>query len=338
MQAVVYDKPLEFTVRELPDPEPGPGRVRLRTRATGVCGTDLHLHVGEFSPVYPLTPGHEIVGEVDRLGEGVEDLELGQLVTVDNHEFCGYCPHCRRNKPQLCQNLSALGVTGPGGFAEHVLTPAAKCYPVDDLGADVAVMAEPTACAMHGADVLALPPGSDVLIFGAGPTGLVLAQLLVHGGAARVVMAAPTEFKLELARSYGIDTTVLVERGDPEGSRRRLRELAPIGFDVVVDATGSVRVLAGCLELTRDGGTVFVYGMTAEADRLEVSPFEIFRRELTIKGSFAQAFTFDRALAVLRSGRVRTEGVVTHRFGLDSYGDALAAAADRNCLKAVMVP
>jgi D-arabinitol dehydrogenase (NADP+) len=176
MRAVVYDKPFEFDIRDVPERAPLTGEVRLRTRATGVCGTDLHLHAGEFSPAYPLTPGHEIVGEVEALGDGVTSLAPGQTVAVDTMVSCGWCGPCRSQRPHYCENLQAIGVTHPGGFADQVLAPAHRCHAVDDLALDVAVMAEPTACAVHGVDVLALRPGSDVLIFGAGPTGLVLAS------------------------------------------------------------------------------------------------------------------------------------------------------------------
>jgi D-arabinitol dehydrogenase (NADP+) len=200
-------------------------------------------------------------------------------------------------------------------------------------------MVEPTACVVHGLDVLALRPGSDVLVFGAGPTGLLLAQLLLHGGAARVTVAAPTRFKLDLARSYGVDETVQLDRSDPSAGLLETRRLAPEGFDVVVEATGAVPVLERAVGLTKMGGTLMVYGMASAEDRLAVSPYEIFRRQLTIKGSFAQTHCFDRAIALLRSGRVRTDGIVTHRFGLDGFGDALQAlSSDPTCLKSAIVP
>jgi D-arabinitol dehydrogenase (NADP+) len=338
MKAVVYDQPRSFTVTEVAEPHPGAGEVRLRVVLAGVCGTDGHLHQGEFDPVYPLTPGHEIVGEVDELGDGVTGLSAGQRVVLDNMQSCGVCPSCRRARPAFCHRLIAQGVNAPGGFAQYIVAPAGKCHPVDDLDVEVAVLAEPTACVVHGLDVLGLPPGSDVLVFGAGPTGLVLAQLLRYVGAARVTVAAPTAFKLEVAKAHGADETVQVDRADPETSTKRLRELAPDGFDVVIDATGSVDVLGRCVALTRDGGTVFVYGMTEESAQLTVSPYEIFRRELVIKGSFSQAYSFDRAISALRGGRVRTEGIITHRFGLDDYGAALAALGDSACIKAVIQP
>lgn len=339
MRAVVYDEPLSFSVKDLADPQPGPHQVVLRTLITGVCGTDLHLHKGGFAPTYPLTPGHEIVGEVIARGEAVESLEIGQQVAVDNANTCGWCYECRANRAQHCPNRTALGVDEPGGFAEKVMADHRKCYPVDDLALEAAVMIEPISCAVHGVESLDMSQGSDVLVFGAGPSGNVLAQLLLHGGADRVTMAASTAFKLDLAREHGIDQTVLLDRSDPEAGRAELRELAPEGFDIVVDATGATSVLQHCVSLTREAGTVFVYGMADEDAEITIKPNEIFRRELSIVGSFAQAYGFERAVEVVRNGRVRTDGIVTHRFGLDEYGDALEAVrSDPTCLKAAVIP
>ena len=334
----MYDQPRSFTVTEVPDPHAGPGEVRLRVVLAGVCGTDAHLHEGQFDPVYPLTPGHEIVGELDEIGDGVTGLQVGQRVVLDNMQSCGVCSSCRRARPAFCRVLVAQGVNAPGGFAEYIVAPAGKCHPADDLTPDAAVLTEPTACVMHGLDVLDLPPGSDVVVFGAGPTGLLLAQLLRHAGANRVTVAAPTPAKLDLAARHGADETVRMDRERPDAALARLRELAPEGFDAVVDATGAVGVLELCVPLTRDGGTVFVYGMTDENDRLTVSPYEVFRRELVIKGSFSQAYSFDRALQAIRTGRVATDGIVTHTFALDDYASALAALGDRGCVKAVVQP
>jgi D-arabinitol dehydrogenase (NADP+) len=338
MRAVVYDRPEHFEVREVPVPEPGPGEVLLKVLVAGVCGTDLHLHAGEFGPSYPLTPGHEFVGEVVTVGPGGADILLGRRVVVDNTASCGRCAECRRARPAYCEHLVAQGVNAPGGFAEYVVTDGDRCFVVDDLDPEVAVLTEPTACVVHGLDMLALAPGADVLLFGAGPTGLILTSLLGRSGAGRLTVAAPTAAKLELAKARGADEIVQLDRGRPEQAEGRLRALAPGGFDVVIDATGAPAVLEPTLSLTRTGGTVFVYGMTPEATRWPVAPYDIFRRELTIKGSFAQQFSFDRALRALRTGRVDPSGLISRRFGLDKYGEALAAVADSAVVKAVLVP
>ncbi len=339
MRAVVYSGPEDFALEEVPDRRPGPGEVVVRPTLVGVCGTDLHLHAGGFFASYPLTPGHEIAGEVLACGDGVEGLRPGQRVVVDNASACGRCPECGRGEPLFCRNFRSLGVNGPGGFAEQVLTPADKVFAADDLADEVAVFAEPLACAVHGMDVLDLKPGADVVMIGSGTTGLLLAQLLIHGGASRLTVAGPTAFKLELAAAFGVDRVVQVPRHDPEATVAMLRAAAPGGYDVAIDATGASAVVQHLPELVRDDGTVLVYGMCDEADRVAWSPYEIFRRQLTVKGSFAQVNCFDRSLAMLRSRRVRGDGLITHRFDLPGYGDALEALrSDPTCLKAVVAP
>jgi D-arabinitol dehydrogenase (NADP+) len=339
MKAVVYSAPEIFTIREVPDPVPARGEVVIRSTLAGVCGTDLHIHSGGFFAEYPLTPGHEITGEVVSWGTGVEGLSAGQHVVVDNASACGHCAQCGRGEPLFCANFLSLGVNAAGGFAEQVVTRADKCFAADDLPSDVAVLAEPLACAVHGMDVLQLSPGADVVMIGSGTTGLLLAQLLLHGGASRFTVAGPSEFKLRLAKSFGVDRIVQVSRTDAGATAATLKDMSPGGYDVVIDATGASSVVQHLPGLVKDNGTVLVYGMCDEADRVTWSPYEIFRRQLTVKESFAQVNCFDRSLAMLRSGRVSSEGLITHRFELDQYGDALAAVrSDPTCLKAVVAP
>ncbi len=338
MRAVVYDEPRSFAVREVERPRAGPGEVVVDVDLAGVCGTDLHLHEGGFFASFPLTPGHESTGTVREVGAGVTHLVAGQRVAVDNASACGRCPECSRGNHLFCEHFLSLGVNAPGGFAESLVSPAHKVYPADDLAPEVAVFAEPLACAVHGTDVLGLRPGAEVLVVGAGTTGLLLAQLLLHGGAGRVTVAAPTAFKLELAEAFGVDRVVRVTR-DAAETARTLAALQPGGFDVTVDVTGAAAVVATLPGLTATNGTVFVYGMCDEDARIPLSPYDVFRRQLTVKGSFAQVDCTDRSLALLRSGRVRTDGLVTHRFPLAEYGAALEALrSDPTSLKVVVEP
>lgn len=340
MRAVVYDAPRSFTIADVPTPEPGPGEVRVKVTQTGVCGTDLHLHEGQFLAAYPMTPGHETVGTVDALGEGVDGLTPGEQVVVNPNSSCGRCAFCREGRDLLCDSFSGIGSTLPGGFAELMLAPAAQVFSVADLPADVAVLTEPTSCVAHGIDVIRPRPGSTALVFGAGPTGVLLAQLLRAGGVAHVTNAAPTAFKLELAARLGADATYEMDRGDLPGDVQRLRELSGgSGFDIVVDATGAAPVAEVLVPLTRSGGTAVFYGVTDEAARVQISPYDIFRREISIKGSFAEISSFPAAIAALRSGRARTDGLITHRFALDGYGAALEALrSDPTAHKVVVVP
>ena len=336
MKAVVYDAPRSFTITEVPAPEPGPGEVRVRVQQTGICGTDLHIHNGKFFAEFPLTPGHELVGPVDALGEGTEGFRVGEYVAVNPNLSCGHCEYCRAGRTLMCANLKGLGTNWPGSFAEFVVVPANLVFSVDGIDPDIAVFTEPTACAMHGVTTLSPPPGSSALVFGAGPTGLLLAQLIARGGAASVTVAASSAFKLSRAEELGIDQTFLMDRADLAGDATRLKA-ASGGFDLVVDATGAAAVSEQCVPLTRSGGTVMFYGVTEPEDLVRVSPYDVFRREITIKGSFAEIDSFPAAIAALRTGRARTDGLITHRFKLGDYPSALdALRSDRTVHKIII--
>lgn len=344
MRAVIYDQALEPQSREVADPRPGAGEVLVEVSRAGFCGTDLHLHHGGFGARFPLIPGHEGVGVVAALGRGTTGFDVGQQVVVNPNAYCGLCAYCRAGDLVRCENLLAVGVNRDGMFAERVAVPANQVFDADGLDPDVAVLAEPASCAMHGLERLRPRPGSSALVFGAGPTGSLLAQMMASGGVAHVTVADPATAKLETVRGLGIDQTVPIELITEDNTAEvveGLRAASPTGtgYDVVVEATGSATVGNLGVPLLRNGGTLLVYGVAREDARLAVSPYELFRRELTVLGSFAEMTSFEAALAALRSGRVRTDGLITHRFGLDEYAAAIEAAQhDATAHKIVIVP
>lgn len=344
MQAVVYDRALELEVRDIPAPAAGPGEVTIEVTRAGFCGTDLHLHHGGFGAEFPLVPGHEGVGVVTGLGSGVDGFRVGQQVVVNPNAYCGRCACCRAGDLVRCQNLRAVGVNRDGMFAEQVCVPAGQVFDADGLDPDTAVFAEPASCAMHGLERLRPRPGSTALVFGAGPTGTLLAQLMASGGVAHVTVADPAAAKLATVRALGIDQTVPIELVTDDNAQEvtaALRDVSPTGegYDVVVEATGSAAVGDLGLPLLRNGGTLLVYGVAREEARLSLSPYEIFRRELTVLGSFAEMTSFAAALQALRTGRVRTSGLITHRFALADYARAVETAQhDGSAHKIVITP
>ena len=339
MKAVVYDAPQSYQVTEIPTPQAGPGQVQIKVDQVGVCGTDLHIHHGDFNAVFPLIPGHELVGVIDQLGGGVSAFTEGEQVTVNPNVYCGHCSYCLSGRLILCENAKGLGSNFPGFFAEYVVVDTGLVFSVEGLDRDTAVFTEPASCAMHGLETLNLRPGASVLVFGAGPTGLLLAQLIASGGASSVTVAGPTQYKLDTAAALGVDKIVLIERSAPEGTIETLRAASPLGdgYDAVVEATGSTAIGNICVPLTRNGGTVMVYGVTRGDEVVQFHPFDVFRREITIKGSFAEMTSFGAAIAALRTGRVKTGGIITHRFSLDDYGQALdTLASDPTAHKVVI--
>lgn len=339
MRAVVYDAPRNYAVRDVPTPEAGPGEVRIKVVQVGMCGTDLHIHEGDFNAVFPLIPGHELVGVVDQLGDGVQRLALGEQVSVNPNVYCGHCGYCRAGRLILCENLKGYGSNFPGFFAEYVTVSENLVFSTEGLPKDTAVFTEPAACAMHGVETLGIRPGSSALVFGAGPTGLLLAQLIASSGASSVTVAAPSAFKLETAQALGITRTLQIDRALSADGVETVRRASPHGdgYDVVVEATGSTAVAEVCVPLTRNGGTVLIYGVTQAEQVVRFHPFDVFRREITIRGSFAEVSSFGAAIDALRAGRARTDGIITHRFDLNDYASALHALQSEPSVHKVVI-
>lgn len=341
MRAVVYDRPGEVTVREVPIRDPGLGEVRVRMTRAGMCGTDLHLHEGQFLATFPLTPGHETVGVVDAVGVEALDgdgqaLRAGQQVVVNPNSSCRVCDYCTEDRPWLCDSFAGIGSSTPGGFADYLVIPAAQVHDAEGIDPDLAVFAEPSACIAHLMDRLSPLDGQRVIVIGAGPTGVLLTQFLLLHGAGAVTLADPNAFKLERAAALAPITTAVVDRRDVAVSFARIASAG--AFDVVIDASGRAPVIQELPVLARNGGRIVYYGVADETDRVTISPFEIFRRELTILGSFTEVDSFPDALRAFRSGAIRMDGVITHRFGVAEYPRALAAMREPGTHKIVITP
>ncbi|HEY4386407.1 MAG TPA: zinc-dependent alcohol dehydrogenase family protein [Ktedonobacteraceae bacterium] len=333
MKAIVYDAPGQFSYRDVPMPEITSDEVLIRVRSCGICGTDLHIHEGEFLARFPLIPGHEFAGEIAALGSAVQHLKVGDRVVCDNTELCGHCFYCRRDQPLFCENFVSHGCNTAGGQAEYVAIKAEKVFPIQNLSWQEAALVEPTACAVHGMDIIALKPGSEVLLFGAGPTGIILAQLLKLNGAAHLTVAAPAGPKLDLISRLAADEVVVIDRDDPTAHKKYLLDTHRHGFDYVIEATGAPYLMNEALQYARPGGHIVVYGVYPENARINWSPYEIFQKQLTIVGSFAQTHCFDRALLYLESKQLKVAEMVTHTFPLSDYAQALETLRARQGVK-----
>jgi D-arabinitol dehydrogenase (NADP+) len=338
MKAIVYEAPRKFEYRDIEVPKIQPDEVLLRVHACGLCGTDLHVHEGEFGPRFPLTPGHEFSGEIVELGSEATGLRKGQRATASTTMACGKCFYCKRGDFLECENLDGIGVEVNGAFAEYIKLRADLVFPIKKLSTREAVMVEPTACAVHGMQILAMKPGSSVLLFGAGPTGQVLAQLVKLNGASHLTVAAPAGPKLDLVARLAADEAVAIDRKDPEVHRRGLREVSANGFDYVIEATGSTDLLQDAIRFARRRGTVMVYAVYPDHAIAQVTPADLMRREVTIKGSFAQIDCFPRALDYLESGKVKVDEIVTHEIPLRDYRKALDLALAREGIKIAIIP
>lgn len=324
MKAARLTNPLQTEVTDLPQPTIGPDDVLIRVRAAGICGTDIHILKGEYALAqFPMVPGHEFSGEVTAVGPNVTRFQPGDRVTADPNIPCNRCQNCQRNEPNQCQNLVAIGVTRDGAFAEYVAAPESVTFPIGDLSYSDAALIEPLACVAWGLKRVQIQPGDRVLIFGAGPMGALLAQAVSAAGAAQVDITDVAPWRLSVMESLGV--THAVHAND---LRKNAKAFAPQGYDVVVDATGVPAVIQQTLDYARPRGKIWIFGVAPDTATVPISPYEIFRKDLAIIGSFAVNRTFPDSIRLLRSGKINLQPIVSHQLPLDDFEEGLRLAQE----------
>lgn len=329
MQAILFPAAETITVERVPDPAPAADEVVVQVAACGICGTDVHIYRNEYMSNFPLIPGHEFSGKVVAVGKAVTDVKLGDRVAVDPNLYCGHCDFCRNEQANHCRNWQGVGITRAGGFAEYVAAPARACYRIPEQMTNAqAAFIEPLACVIHALKRIRVGPGAQVLIFGAGPMGLLLLQALRHSGASQVVMVEKQPARLTLATQLG-GITVPVDGEQAV----RLREIAPYGFDLVVDATGVPAVIEQAFTYVRPRGQYLQFGVTPMDATIRLRPYDLFRNDWTVIGSFALCYTFLPAIAWLANGVIDVSHLVSHTVPMTDFATAFHAFAGGQTLK-----
>ena len=222
-----------LALESVPVPSAGPGEVVIRVLKTAICGTDVHIYEwdewAQRTLSVPLVAGHEFVGRIVELGDGVRGLEVGELVTGEGHIVCGHCRNCRAGRRHLCAHSVSIGATAPGAFAEYLALPAVNVWPADErIPLDTLAIFDPLGNAVHTALSFDLV-GEDVLITGAGPVGCLAAAVVRHAGARHVVITDVNPTRLSIAEKMGVSRTVdvrtssLTEATTALGMQRGLR-------------------------------------------------------------------------------------------------------------------
>jgi 2-desacetyl-2-hydroxyethyl bacteriochlorophyllide A dehydrogenase len=322
MKAGEIRQPNSTGVTTAPEPTIGPDDVLIRVHAAGICGTDIHILKGEYEARYPLIPGHEFSGAVAAVGANVTRYQVGERVTADPNVPCNRCTFCQRNEPNQCRHLRAIGVTQNGAFAEYVAAPEGNVFPIGDISYRAAALIEPLACVVWGLKQVQVQSGDSVLIFGAGPMGCLLAQAVKHAGAARVVVTDVTQSRLKLAAQLGATETVLAD----DKLSKRLSHLEPDGYDIVTDATGAPEVIAAMFPYAKPRAKIWIFGVAPLGTQVLFPPYEVFRKDLKIIGSFAVNRTFPQSIALIQSGAIQVEPLISHTLPLDDFSQGFDIA------------
>lgn len=326
-----------FTVSELPTPHAGPGELALRNKICGVCGTDVHIYHGEpgsAAVTPPVVLGHEYSAEVVEVGEGVTGFSVGDHVTADPNIYCGHCTYCQNGKKQLCESMEAIGVTRDGGFAEYSLIPASQAFRLEpSVPWEYAAMAEPLACCLHGIDLAGIKAGQKVCVVGGGAIGLIMVQLAKLSGASKIVLSEPNEKRRQASLQLGADSAI-----DPTqpGWEESFCQAMGGHADVVIECVGNVPAVKSAFQFAGKGATILLFSVPKVDAAFDLPLFDVYKKELTIKGSFVNPDTHARAVALINSGKINFAPIITHHFTLDQLPEAIAMQMSSESIKVVV--
>ncbi|MGB5560173.1 MAG: alcohol dehydrogenase catalytic domain-containing protein [Paracoccaceae bacterium] len=312
-------------LKDRSDPRPGAGEVLIEVHASGICHTDIEVLRGNYgASAYPVIPGHEYAGLILEVGSDVTGFRAGDRVVVDPNLECGECPACKRGWAHLCEKLGAYGVTCDGGFAEYSVVKASRVQPIGDMPYDIAALAEPLGCVLNGLNAGQAKRAQRALIFGAGPIGLLMAIGMRVSGVQDIALVDIDEGRVELAESFGF-RGVASQSAELEASRH--------GVDLVADATGVPAVAGKLTDYIANGGVGLFFGVCPSDARIEISPFELFRRQITLAGSHSLNHNIPQALDGLRAYGNDIARVVSHRMPLSEIAEVFGGNSPKGSLK-----
>lgn len=337
IRRVVVNALDDVVFETVPRPEPAAGEARVRTTVVGVCGSDLHAACGRHPFIdLPYRPGHEAVGVVEAVGAGVDEAWVGRRVALEPNLACGQCTQCRAGRYNICRDLLVFGCQTPGALGDSFTVATDRLVPVpDDMDDTHAILIEPLATPVHtvrrAVDLVGDLTDRAVVVIGAGPIGLFTLLAARHAGA-RVVVADLLASKRARAERLGAVGTF-----DPSADDAVEHALTLLGGPaaVVIDCVSREGSVAQAVDLVDKGGAVMVVGV---AEGPTTVPLNLIQdRELALVGNLMYVRSdFDAAIALLRSGTVPVEEIVSARYDLDHAAEAFTASADPENVKVLI--
>ncbi len=327
-------------LEQVPIPEPSGHDVLIEVAASSICGTDVHIYDWNDWAKRHIHPprvfGHEMSGRIVAIGDGVKDIQPGAFVAAETHIVDRTCRQCQRGLFHLCENVRVLGVDRNGSFARYVVLPAENCWRnAPGLTPEVAALQEPFGNAVHAATAGPLKD-NVVAVFGCGPIGLCAIGIARAEGAAAVYGIEPNPFRRELAERMGATATFAPS---PQTADEIKRRNGGAGVDVVLEISGNPMAVEQGLQVLHSGGWISLLGIGDRPVTLDLNDL-VVTKGITIHGIFGRRIwdTWERTSAYLSSGRVDVTPLITHRFPLDDFQEAMAQMKSGRSGKVVLLP
>ncbi|MDD4808399.1 MAG: alcohol dehydrogenase catalytic domain-containing protein [Oscillospiraceae bacterium] len=336
MQAAVFKGNGILSVEEVPVPAiEHPTQVLLKIRAASICGSDLHGLMVPPAQYLPeeIVMGHEFYGEIAACGEDAGEFKLGDCVVVNPAIPCGRCFECTNGHSEICDHNTHYGQTCDGGFAEYLVVESSQLYKVpSDINPDAAAQAEPLSCIMGGITKLQPKPEEHILLYGAGPIGLMFIKVLRALGVSHIAVCAKGEKRIEEAKHFGAELVIDSTKGGiPELLMAKWGQRP----DVVIDAVGAGNILPEAVELINGGGRILLFGFNKSA-RSEVGPADFCVKELRVMGSRSK--DFPAALSLMAEGGLNLEELVSHRVPLSKINEGIELLRRKEASRVIVYP
>ncbi|WP_315337690.1 Zn-dependent oxidoreductase [Pseudomonas grimontii] len=321
MKAFQVRAPFEYGLAQVEMPQVAPGEVKVDVAYAGICGSDMHIIHGQNAFVrFPRVTGHEFSGVVREVGEGVENLKVGDRVCIDPVISCGTCYPCRINRPNVCTRLQVIGVHRDGGFSEQVCVPADNAHHLpDSMSLSHAALVEPYTIALNVLDRMQPEPGDSLLIYGAGVIGLTLVQMARALGMTDITVTDVLDTRLEAARALGASRTLNGKDVDVEATMRELTQGE--GVPLIVDAACIPALMPQMVRLASPAGRIGLLGFnTVPSDLVQL---EMIKKELTLVGSRLNNRKFPKVIELIASGKLQVRELISHRVSFDDMPGAI---------------
>ena len=319
-------------MQDVPEPTVGINDVKIKIKKTAICGTDLHIYKwDEWSQNTIKTPmviGHEYVGVISEVGDGVQHFAVGDRVTGEGHIACGHCRNCRRGKLHVCENTIGVGVNRDGAMAEYLVIPADNVVKLDErISDEMAAIMDPFGNATHTA--LSFPVlGEDVLITGAGLIGSMATAICRFAGARNIVVSDISDYRLELAKKMGATMTINPAKGETiEGA---IDTLKMNGFDIGLEMSGSPQAFDSMISNMYNGSKISLLGILPNTTTVDWS--KIIFKALTLKGIYGREMweTWYQMEQMLISG-IDLSPIITHRMHIDDFQEGFDIMESGQC-------